>query len=224
MDKKQIADYLWNKAPSHLKDNQPKEEKDSYKLFEIWANRGYEVREVQKQTRLNRFPQTATPQALYMIAKERGIEKFDFETEEEFRNKVINAISWYEKAGTVKGIKEILALYGFENVKITPVLQTDPNRWAEFNIETTSEKEINAETAQLVVEIVNRLKPTHEKLKDLILSYLAQAQVNIYSGTMAESTANSQMIDGFEWTSKGTAFVYAGTMAEATATTQFVEV
>jgi len=224
MDRKQIADYLWNKAPSHLKDNQQKEEKDSYKLFEIWSGRGYEVREAQKQLRQNRFPQLASNEALYLIAKERAIEKFDFETVEEFRQRVINALDWHSLKGTVKGIKTILEIYGFKNVKITPVLKTDPNRWTEFRVETTSERQINAETAQLVIDIVNKLKPTHEKLREIILSYLSKAQVSISSGTMAETTATADMITGFEWNSSGTAFVYTGTMAEVSATTQFVEV
>ncbi len=218
MTPKDIANYLWNKAPSHVKDNQPKEEKDSYKLFEIWSNRGYEVREAQKQLRLNRFPQTAIKEALYLLAKEREIEKFDFESQEEFRQRVINALDWYRLKGTVKGIETILSIYGFKNAKITPALKTDPNRWAEFIVETTSEKPINAKTVNDVKKIINALKPTHEKLKEIILSYLAQGSTYLTSGTMAESTAQAQMITGFEWQSKGTAFINTGTMAEVSAT------
>ena len=181
--KKQIADYLWNKAPSHLKDNQPKEEKDSYKLFEIWANRGYEVREAQKQTRLNRFPQTATPQALYMIAKERGIEKFDFETETEFRNRVINALDWHSLKGTVKGIKTILQIYGFEDIKVSPV--KDKTRWAEFEIEIKQESLLqrDIDKFQKVYILIKKIKPTHEKLSELKVSLRKSVDSTIYTGT-----------------------------------------
>ena len=68
-----------------------------------------------------------------------------------------------------------------------------------------------------VKKVINALKPTHEKLKEIILSYLAQGSIYLTSGTMAESTAYSEMITGFKWTSKGTAFVYTGTMAEVSA-------
>ncbi len=223
MDKKQIASYLWNKAPSHLKDNQPDEEKDSYKLFEIWAGRGYEVREAMKTSRLNRFPQTASKEALYLLSKERQIEKFDFETEEEFRNRVINALDWHSLKGTVKGIKTILQIYGFEDIKVEPALREHKEQWAEFEIETTSNKEITPETVEFVKEIIDKIKPTHEKLSEIILSYLARANAYISSGIMAESTAQAQMLTGFEWTSSGTAFVYAGSMGEVVSTAQFVE-
>ena len=220
-----IADWLWEISPTSFKTgNKEKIERDVYKLYQSWEVNIENFRQHAFKVRRQRFPQFANSNALYLLGKERGFSRFKSEAEEEFRNRVINAISWYEKAGTVKGIKEILSLYGFENVKITPVLQTDPNRWAEFRIETTSEKQINAETVQLVTDIVNKLKPTHEKLKEIILSYLAKANVYLISGTMAESTAYSEMITGFEWQSKGTAFINTGSMAEVSATTQFVEV
>lgn len=167
MDRKDIANYLWNKSPSHLKDNQPKEEKDSYKLIEIWSGRGYEVREAMKSLRLNRFPQTSTIEALYLLAKERGIEKFDFETEEEFRERVINALDWHRLKGTVKGIKTILKIYGFENIKVEPVLKTDPNRWAEFNVKFS--------LSQNILDRDTSLHPLSEdKTKKLIYWYSTQ--------------------------------------------------
>ncbi|WP_457640475.1 phage tail protein [Persephonella sp.] len=219
-----IADWLWEISPTSFKTgNKEKTERDVYKLYQVWESNIENFRQHAFTVRKQRFPQLASPNALYLLGKERGFNRFKSETAEEFRNRVINAIPWYEKAGTVKGIKEILALYGFENVKITPVLQTDPNRWAEFRVETTSERQINAETAQLVIDIVNKLKPTHEKLKELILSYLAKANVYISSSTMGESTAYSEMITGFKWTSSGTAFVYSGSMGEVSVTATMVE-
>ncbi len=220
-----IADWLWEISPTSFKTgNKEKLDRDVYKLYQVWEHNIESFREHAFTVRRQRFPQFANSNALYLLGKERGFSRFKAETEEKFRNRIINAISWYEKAGTVKGIKEILKIYGFENVKITPVLKTDPSRWAEFRVETTSERQINAETAQLVIDIVNRLKPTHEKLSEIVLSYLTKANAYISSGTMAEATAETQMITGFEFNSLGTAFVYTGSMGEAAATTQFVEV
>jgi len=220
-----IADWLWEISPTSFKTgNKDKTERDIYKLYQVWESNIENFRQHAFTVRRQRFPQLASSNALYLLGKERGFNRFKSETEEEFRNRVINAISWYEKAGTVKGIREILSLYGFENVKITPVLKIDPSRWAEFRVQTTSERQINAETVQLVIDIVNKLKPTHEKLREIILSYLTKTNCYLSSGTMAETTAYSEMITGFKWTSKGEAFVYAGSMGEVASTTQFVEV
>ena len=219
-----IADWLWEISPTSFKTgNKDKTERDVYKLYQVWESNIENFRQHAFTVRRQRLPQLASSNALYLIGKERGFNKFKTETEEEFRNRVINAISWYEKAGTVKGIKEILSFYGFENVKITPVLKTDPSGWAEFRIETTSERQINAETAQLVIDIVNKLKPTHEKLRELILSYLAKGNSYIYAGSIGESTASTQMIDRFTLKSKGNCYIYAGAIGESTASTQMID-
>jgi len=165
-----IVDWLWEISPTSFKTgNKEKTERDVYKLYQAWEVNIENFRQHAFTVRRQRFPQFANSNALYLLGKERGFSKFKSETEEEFRNRVINAIPWYEKAGTVKGIKEILSLYGFENVKITPVLQTDPSRWAEFRVEADVRNGISEEKFSLISELLPKIKPTHEVLEKLII-------------------------------------------------------
>ena len=181
-----IADWLWEISPTSFKTgNKEKTERDVYKLYQSWEVNIENFRQHAFKVRRQRFPQFANSNALYLLGKERGFSKFKYETEEEFRNRVINAISWYEKAGTVKGIKEILSLYGFENVKITPVLQTDPNRWAEFRIEADVRNGISEEKFSLISELLPKIKPTHEVLEKLIIYLTSDFKQNRATATLS---------------------------------------
>jgi len=94
-----------------------------------------------------------------------------------------------------------------------------------FKVELGVEnREITTNLRDKLTKLIKEYKNERSHLEELILSYLSKAQINISSGTMAETTASTQMITGFEWNSSGTAFVYTGSMAEVSATTQFVEV
>ncbi|SNZ08314.1 Phage tail protein (Tail_P2_I) [Persephonella hydrogeniphila] len=186
-----IADWLWGISPTSFKaGNKKKTERDVYKLYQVWENNIENFRQHAFKVRKQRFPQFANSNALYLLGKERGFNRFKNETEEEFRSRVINAISWYKKAGTVKGIKEILALYGFENVKITPILQTDPTKWAEFLIEADIPNGITEERFSLISEILIKIKPTHEKLNSL----------NIYLTSDFKQNRAAAMLSGHDIT------------------------
>jgi P2-related tail formation protein len=165
-----IADWLWEISPTSFKTgSKEKTERDVYKLYQVWESNIENFRQYAFKVRRQRFPQFANSNALYLLGKERGFNRFQSETDEEFKNRIINAISWYEKAGTVKGIKEILSLYGFENIKIIPVLKTDPSRWAEFRVEADIRNGISEEKFSLISELLPKIKPTHEVLERLII-------------------------------------------------------
>jgi hypothetical protein len=61
-----------------------------------------------------RFAGTASELALARIGSERGINRFSFEPLEVYRTRVINAFSFWEKAGTIPGIKQALNQAGWK--------------------------------------------------------------------------------------------------------------
>ena len=64
------AKWLWSLAPSHMKEgNKPDTERDSYKLFSIWAKNTEAFKESTYEVRRNRFPQWANPDALNLLGK-----------------------------------------------------------------------------------------------------------------------------------------------------------
>ena len=212
--------WLWSIAPSHMKEgNKPDEERDSYKLFSVWAKNTEKFKEKAYEVRKNRFPQYANPDTLRFLGKERGIEPYiEGESLEDYRKRVISALEFWQKAGSVRGIKEVLKKLGFENIEIK---RAGGDRWAEFIVEiSTPDRQITLTLRDFLIELINTLKPAHEKLAELILYYLSKGEVYIFAGSMAETQAVAHQVDGFEWTSQGTPYIFAGSVGEAVAWAQ----
>lgn len=177
--------WLWSLAPSHMKEgNKPDTERDSYKLFSIWAKNTEAFKESAYEVRRNRFPQWAKEEALNLLGKERGIEPIKGENLEDYRTRVINALDWWKLAGTVKGIRTVFKLLGFEDVSVSPA---DPGgeRWAEFKVvlQKTTITQEDTDKLPYAVGIINRLKPAHEKLAELTLRVNNTLKSTLYIGT-----------------------------------------
>ncbi len=209
--------WLWSIAPSHMREgNKPDEERDTYKLFSIWAKNTEEFKKEAYKVRKNRFPQYANPDSLRLLGKERGIEPYiEGESLEDYRERVISALEFWQKAGSVRGIKEVLKALGFENIEIKRI---GGDRWAEFVVElSTPDRQITLTLRDFLIELINTLKPAHEKLAEIILSYLSKGEAFISVGNIAETEAVAHQIDSFEWTATGTPQIYTGSMGEAIA-------
>ncbi len=163
-------------------------------------------------------------EVLDLLAYQFHIEGYELATTiEEKRNLIKKAIELHRFKGTKYAVEKAC-----EALNITPIVK----EWFEyggqpyrFKVELGVEnREITTNLKDKLTKLINEYKNERSWLEELILSYIAKANANIYTGAMAETTANSEMIDGFEWNSSGTAFIYTGSMAEVSATTQFVEV
>jgi len=181
------AKWLWSLAPSHMKEGNDTE-RDSYKLFSIWAKNTEVFKGYAYEVRKNRFPQWAKEEALNLLGKERGIEPIKGESLEDYRTRVVNALDWWKLAGTVKGIKTVFKLLGFEDVNISPA---DPGgeRWAEFKVilQKTTIAQEDARKLPYAVGIINRLKPAHEKLAELTLRVNNTLKSTLYIGTVLKT-------------------------------------
>ncbi len=206
--------WLWSIAPSHMREgNKPDEERDTYKLFSIWAKNTEEFKKEAYKVRKNRFPQYANPDSLRLLGKERGIEPYiEGESLEDYRERVISALEFWQKAGSVRGIKEVLKALGFENIEIKRI---GGDRWAEFVVElSTPDRQITLTLRDFLIELINTLKPAHEKLAELILSYLSKGEVYFGLGCVGELEGQAPFFDTAEQTSKGQIFFAMGCVGE----------
>ncbi len=139
------------------------------------------------------------------------------------RARISKAVDLHRLTGTKEGL-ELIAFLINSDIRIKEWFEYG-GQHHKFKVDLSPvDYEITAEFRDKVLKLITENKRLSAHLEELILSYLVKASTYITSGTMAESTAHSQMITGFEWQSEAAAFVYTGSMAEVSATTQFVEV
>ena len=133
------------------------------------------------------------------------------------RARTSKAVDLHKLAGTKKGL-ELIAFLINSHIQIKEWFEYG-GQHHRFKVDLSPfNDEITAEFRDKVLKLITENKRLSAHLEELILSYLVKANAYLTSGTMAESTAHSQMITGFEWQSKGTAFINTGTMAEVSAT------
>ena len=75
---------------------------------------------------------TAARSMLQVHGDERDMVRLKGEEIEYFRRRLLMKAVVAEKAGTEEGILYALQALGYKNCYITPVWETDPERWAEF--------------------------------------------------------------------------------------------
>lgn len=126
-----FKDYMFFLLHSPLKILQGKSE--IYKLFNVLGNEFDEfknnVLEVEKQS--NIF--SAKNFYLDILASDRNIARFQNETDEDLRRRIMLKPDVMKMAGTKKGV--ILALNSLNyEANIEPCYLIDKNRWAEFNV------------------------------------------------------------------------------------------
>jgi len=129
-----IEKWLWELLPSSFKtSNKEPEDTDVYKLLETWASAAEGFRQSAFSARRQKFPELSNDKVLYLLGKERNLEKFPNESLDEFRERIKKAVEFWFQAGSVETLKKILNIYGFTSVEVKPVLLEDPSRWAEFD-------------------------------------------------------------------------------------------
>ena len=161
---------------------------------------------------------------LDILAYQFHIEGYDLATDiTEKRNLVKKAIELHRYKGTKYAVEKAC-----EALNIKPIIK----EWFEYGGQpyyfkvdlSLNNKQITPELRNKLINFINEYRNERSWLEEIILSYLTKTNCYLSSGTMAETTASTQMVTGFEWTSSGTVSVYAGSIGEVASTTQFVEV
>ena len=177
-----IEKWLWELLPSSFKtSNKEPEDTDVYKLLETWASAAEGFRQSAFSARRQKFPELSDDSVLYLLGKERNLEKFRYESSNEFRERIKKSVDFWFQAGSVETLKEILTIYGFSGTEIKSVRYEDPEKWAEFDIilERRTIIENVKEKVELVTNVVNHLKPAHEKLRYFQLNFIFETEHQI---------------------------------------------
>lgn len=108
----------------------------------------------------------AREEALSLIGRGRGLERYPGETLEAYRTRVVAALEFWQQAGTERGIRLALKQLGYES-SLVPVRTYDAARWSEFDVylyaDTRSYDGSDAEKAR-ILGILKRAKPAHTRL------------------------------------------------------------
>jgi P2-related tail formation protein len=117
-------------------------------------------------------------------AKSRNIETLTGETDEDFKNRIIFAYSWFRRAGRKAGMKENLNLLGWPDAEIINCRDYDLDKWAEFDIELyANQKQFSEENFKSVLLLINNQKPARSKLNALGINSSMERQ-DYFGGIM----------------------------------------
>lgn len=106
----------------------------AYRIVEAMAHQATIINSLTLERSLNWLASRAGPDHLSIIGFMRGIERFPFEDLEVFRARVVGARAFWQKAGTLPGIKLAALQMGYSNPQIIEHYPLEPTAWAEFSI------------------------------------------------------------------------------------------
>lgn len=113
------------------------------------------------------FPQLCDDELLLTHADARGIERYPYESDEFFRNRVAAAFQFYLRGGAKAGVNEFLEAIGLDahTVEYHEYTGDIDLGWAEFlavvNIESLNQ---TVEHRQFLAKLLNELKPARSRL------------------------------------------------------------
>lgn len=113
-------------------------------------------------TRNQYFIQMASDSLISDYGASRNITRSQYDTDEQFRSRVLNAFNWISLGGKEQGLMKILSDYGFPEAKFKNLRHENPELWAEF--EFTYPTNLFIEDMKKIVEIINKYKPARSRL------------------------------------------------------------
>ncbi|MFC6592427.1 phage tail protein [Deinococcus lacus] len=107
----------------------------------------------------------APEDALLLLGRERGLRRYPGEPLATYRTRVLGAWVYWEKAGTLPGLAEVLAQVGFVGEVVEHWQDPDPEHWAEFSVRLLPTAPLPAFPVASLVDLLNELKPAHARLR-----------------------------------------------------------
>lgn len=176
MSAKDWETYLWDLLPRPYKvlsererERDPTEARKFINAFSVEAQRVQDMIEMVRDSWLIPSMDNAL---LDTKGYERGkLARWAGESDDEFRLRVANAFDWFALGGTAAGMKRILELLGYRNVRITERITED--QWAEFGVDIAlpSGDALVMENIERVRRIVNEIKAAHTRLVSTNVQY-----------------------------------------------------
>ena len=162
-----FLEYLWSLCPRPLKRLKTLTESDGYKLMTVLANAFEKVRVDVYFVRKQFLIKTCDETTLMSYGQALNIPKFDSETVEQYRDRLLGAWDYFRLGGTIPGMLAALEAMGYQQVTIlehytiaTP--ETLSTEWATFSVLIDlAELEAGTYTRDEVQSLIRRIKPAH---------------------------------------------------------------
>jgi len=116
------------------------------------------------------IPSMTDDENIQSIAISRGILRSKFDTDHEFRKRVVGAYPFLKLAAKEVGLIEILSTYGLKGFQTVNVAIEDNAKWAEFDA-VFSHNSIFDGDNELLKQLINRYKPARSKIRKIEFSY-----------------------------------------------------
>ena len=126
------------------------------------------AREVALWLRDQFFPDRCDEEMMVLFASARGITKFDYETEEQYFDRIRLAYAWHQSGGREEGMLWILRDgCGIGNLEIINLRDEDPARWAEFAIRAPNITGQAMLSLPSIEWAINEVKPARSKFAEM---------------------------------------------------------
>ncbi len=136
---------------------------DIYKLMTALANHFEKVRQDIYFTRAQYFISKCSADALIKHGEDIRFPKFDSETIEQYRARLLAAYETFKMGGTIPGMIKAFEAMGYPGIEIEEHFKTvGQEEWAVFSVITPLEVwESNSYSQEEMEKVIARLKPAH---------------------------------------------------------------
>jgi len=143
------------------------------------------------------FPERCELERLADYAAARGINRFEFELDEQFYGRVRAAYAWHILGGRPEGVRlALVAAMGTANVTLEALRDSDPERWAEHRIRITGISGAALNNLPTVEATFNEVKQGGAKLAGIDVE-ITLPTVTRYHGVGGMSTGEVATIYPF---------------------------
>lgn len=129
---KKFGDYMFYLLTTPLKKNRDRNQ--FYLFFKVIGKIFDKTKQDIFKVRTESSIATASELMLMVHGQDRDMARYDGETVEAYRNRLLMNAVIAEWAGSAKGILYALESVGYPNCEIEPLWKTIPERWAEFYV------------------------------------------------------------------------------------------
>lgn len=131
---------------------------------------------------------SASPVMLPVHGQDRDMLRFEGESIEAYRTRLAMKGIISEWSGVNRGILYALAALGYEQSRIEPIYEQDPEHWAEFIIFLKGRKQSGVNNVDIIIAEVNRVKEGSSKLYEIHLESPPMLTTLHMGGAMAAVT------------------------------------
>lgn len=182
-----FCDYMYYLLLSPLK-KVKKPFNQWYLLFMVLGRRMDDAKDMIYKASMQTMAAACEEELLPVFAKERKLTRYEGESVEDFRKRIVNCAEIYKCGGTDAGIVKTVRSLGYDNVEVAKAkdLTGDIKRWAEFYVII----KINVTSGQHL-----KLSALQNSVRDIKQAGAKDNYLFVYDAGHPEGGANDNRID-----------------------------